>query len=168
MIETERLLLVKFSVDDAAFVLELFNTLSWIQFIGDRGVRTLADAKHYILEGPLKSYEQLGFGPYLVKLKTNGLPIGLCGLYKRDVLDDPDIGFAFLPEYTGNGYGFESASAVMAYARNVLGLTRIVGITLPTNQRSIHLLEKLGLRVEKKISIKADGGESLLFSLPPA
>lgn len=167
MIETERLVLDKFSIEDAPFILTLLNTPSWIQSIGNRGVKTLADAQSYISDGALNSYRQHGFGPYLVKLKTNGLPIGLCGLFKRDTVDDPDIGFALLPDYTGKGYGFESATAVMKYARDVLGLTRIVGITLPTNQYSIRLLEKLGLRFERRINVRADGEESLLFGPPP-
>ncbi|GAB3779958.1 GNAT family N-acetyltransferase [Spirosoma horti] len=168
MIETERLVLDKFSIDDASFVFELLNMPSWIQFIGDRGVRTLTDAQSYISDGALNSYKQHGFGPYLVKLKTNGQPIGLCGLFKRDMLNDPDIGFAFLPNYAGKGYGFESATAVMKYAQDILGLTRIVGITLPANLYSIRLLEKLGLRFERTISVRADSEESLLFGPPPA
>ncbi|GAB3801856.1 GNAT family N-acetyltransferase [Spirosoma humi] len=167
MIETDRLILDKFSVEDAPFILTLLNTPSWTQSIGDRGVRTLSDAQTYILAGAQNSYQQHGFGPYLVKLKTNGQPIGLCGLFKRDSVDAPDIGFAFLPDFAGKGYGFESATAVMKYARDVLGLTRIVGITLPTNQYSIRLLEKLGLRLERRISVRADGEESLLFGSPP-
>lgn len=167
MIETERLVLGKLSIDDASFMLELLNTPSWIQFIGDRGVKTLPDAQDYIVGGALTSYKQHGFGPYLVKLKTNGKPIGLCGLFKRDTVDDPDIGFAFLPDYANKGYGFESATAVMKYAREVLGLTRIVGITLPINLYSIRLLEKLGLRFAYKISLRTDGEESLVFSPPP-
>ncbi len=165
MLETDRLLIDKFSVDEAAFVLELLNTPSWLAFIGDRGVRTLDDAHQYILNGPLKSYERFGFGPYVVKLKSHAVPIGLCGLHKRETLDDIDIGFAFLPEYAGKGYGYESASAVLNYAATVLGLTRITGITKPTNQNSIRLLEKLGLQFEKKINFSADGKESLLFGI---
>lgn len=166
MLETERLRIDKFSVDDAAFMLTLLNTPSWIQFIGDRSVRTLTDAQAYILNGALRSYEQHGFGPYLVKLKTNGQPIGLCGLFKRDSLNDPDIGFAFLPDYAGKGYGFESAMAVLNYAREALGLTRIIGVTLPTNHDSIRLLEKIGLCFEGNVRFRADGKESWLFGSP--
>ncbi|AKD54439.1 GNAT family N-acetyltransferase [Spirosoma radiotolerans] len=167
MIETERLLLDKFSIDDAPFILELLNMPSWIRFIGDRRVRTLADAENYIVGGALRSYEQHGFGPYQVKLKTNGVPVGLCGLFKRDTLNDPDIGFAFLPDYAGKGYGFEAATAVMNYAREVLGITHIVGITLPANEYSIRLLEKVGLRFDRMISLGANGEESMLFTAPP-
>ncbi len=165
MVDTERLIIGKFSVDDAAFVLELLNTPAWLEFIGDRNVLTLDDAKQYILTGPLTSYERFGFGPYVVKLKTSNVPIGLCGLYKRDALNDIDIGFAFLPVYAGKGYGYEAASVVLAYAITTLGLTRITGITKLTNQNSIRLLEKLGLRFEKKIIFGADGQENLLFGM---
>ena len=109
MLETERLQIVKFSEEDAPFVFELLNTPAWIQFIGDRGVRTLEEARQYIVNGPLKSYEQFGFGPYLVRLKESDRPIGLCGLFKRETLEDVDIGFALLPAYAGNGYAYEAA-----------------------------------------------------------
>ncbi|GAB2561738.1 GNAT family N-acetyltransferase [Spirosoma aerophilum] len=168
MIETERLLLTKFSVEDAGFILELLNTPAWLQFIGDRGVRTLQDAEQYIVDGPLKSYERMGFGSYLVSLKATGQAIGMCGLFQRETLDAPDIGFAFLPGHTGWGYGYESASALMTYAQEQFGITRILGFTSPANQSSIHLLEKLGLRFEKKIMYKDDGEESLLFGTPAA
>lgn len=163
MIETERLLLTQFTVDDAAFVLELLNTPSWLEFIGDRGVRTLEDARQYIVDGPLKSYGLVGYGSYVVRVKASRQPIGMCGLFKRETLDAPDIGFAFLPGHTGTGYGYEAASAVMTYTRETFGLTRILGFTSPKNQPSIHLLEKLGLRFERKFMYKGDGEESLLF-----
>ncbi|MCX6218046.1 GNAT family N-acetyltransferase [Spirosoma sp.] len=166
MLLTERLLLTEFTVDDAAFVLTLLNTPSWLEFIGDRGVRTLDDAHQYIVNGPLKSYELMGYGSYVVRLKVTEQPIGMCGLFKRETLDAPDIGFAFLPGYTGTGYGFEAASAVIAYARETFGSSRILGFTSPANQPSIHLLEKLGLRFERKFMYKADGEESLLFGTP--
>lgn len=165
MLETDRLLLEKFSVADAAFILELVNTPAWLQFIGDRNVHTLDDARQYILNGPLKSYEQHGFGAYLVKLKASGIPIGMCGLFKREMLDDADIGFAFLPDYMAKGYGYESSLAVMTYAADQLGLTRITGITSAANQYSIRLLEKLRLRFEKKIRFREDGEESLLYGV---
>lgn len=147
-------------------MLELLNTPLWMQFIGDRGVRTLSDARQYIIDGALKSYDQYGFGPYRVIEKASGLSIGMCGLFRRDTLDAPDVGFSFLPGYIGKGYGFESASAVMRYASSVLGLPRVLGITAASNHNSIRLLEKLGLCFEKKISFRADCEESLLFGTP--
>ena len=166
MLETDRLILDAFSVEDAAFVLELLNTPTWLEFIGDRNVRTLADARQYILDGPLKSYEKFGFRQYVVKLKATSVSIGLCGLFKRELLEDIDIGFGFLPDYAGSGYGYEAASAVMAYATDQLGLTRLTGLTTASNHKSIRLLEKLGLRFERKILVRTDGAESLLFGTP--
>ncbi|GAB4051330.1 GNAT family N-acetyltransferase [Spirosoma litoris] len=162
MLETERLVLDKLTVEDAPFMLELLNTPLWLRFIGDRKVRTLDDARQYILNGAIKSYEQMGFGPFLVKLKSGGTPIGMCGLFKRDTLEDMDIGFAFLPNSIGKGYGFEAATAVMTYARDVLSANRIVGITNPDNQNSIHLLEKLGFCFERKVHLTT-GDEVFLF-----
>ncbi len=164
IIETERLILRKLTLDDAAFILDLLNQPSFIQFIGDRGVRTLDDARDYILERVIFSYQRFGFGLYLTLLKESEVPIGICGLVKRDALKDADIGFAFLPQYWLKGYAFESASAVLGYARNTLGLKRILGITTPDNKGSIHVLEKIGLEFEKMVKLPGDDVELKLFA----
>ncbi len=165
IVETERLRIRSYVLADAPFIRMLLNTPSWLIFIGDRGVKTLDDAEVYIMENALMSYEQYGLGPYVVELKETGIPIGHCGLHKRPALDDIDIGFAFLPEHAGRGYGYESASALVAYAQNTLGLTRLTGITKPTNNPSIGLLEKLGMRFEKQIAFRTGAAESLLFGM---
>jgi RimJ/RimL family protein N-acetyltransferase len=139
------------------------NQPSFLKFIGDKGVRTLDDARAYILNGPVASYEHFGFGLYLVLLKESGIPIGICGLVKREILKDADIGFAFLPQFWLKGYAFESASAVLAYGMNTLGLNRIVGVTSSDNDGSIRVLEKLGLKFERMIRLSADGPELKLF-----
>jgi [ribosomal protein S5]-alanine N-acetyltransferase len=162
--ETERLLLRRLSADDAEFIVELLNEPSFIRNIGDRGVRTIEDARQYILKGPIACYAQFGFGLYLVELKDSSSPIGMCGLLKRDSLKDVDIGFAFLPRFWSKGYAYESASAVMDYGRKVLRLTRIVALTAPDNQGSIRVLEKIGLRFEKVVTLPEYGGENKLFT----
>lgn len=156
ILETERLLLRQFSIDDADFILRLLNEPSFIQNIGDRGVRTLEDARSYILRVPIASYEKNGFGLYLVILKESGASIGMCGLIRREALEDVDIGYAFLPEYWSRGYAVEAALAVKEYARDVIGLKRLVAITDPENQASIRVLEKIGLRFEKMIRLSED------------
>jgi RimJ/RimL family protein N-acetyltransferase len=161
------LVLRRLSGGDAEFILELLNEPSFIRNIGDRGVRTIEDARQYILNGPVASYAQFGFGLYLVKLKENGIPIGICGLLKRDSLEDVDIGFAFLRRFWSKGYAYESASRVMDYGRKVLGLTRIVALTAPDNQGSIRVLEKIGFRFERMIALSEYGGESKLFASDP-
>ena len=152
VLETDRLALRRMSTDDAAFMLGLLNEPSWLQFIGDRGVRTLDDARAYIVNGPIAMYARLGFGFYIVELKEGDIPIGICGLVKRDYLDDVDIGYALLPQYWSNGYTYEAAAAVIAYGRGTLGLKRIVAITSSDNHRSARLLEKLGLRYERMVA----------------
>jgi RimJ/RimL family protein N-acetyltransferase len=164
VIETERLRLRKLSIGDAEFVLELLNEPSFLRYIGDKGVRNLDDARQYILNGPVASYERNGFGLYLVELKENGTPIGISGLVKRDTLPDPDIGFAFLPAYWSKGFAVESAVAVMNYAREALGLTRIVAITSLDNEASAKLLGKIGLRFERIIKLSEDAEEVKLFT----
>ncbi len=165
VLETNRVILRWISPDDAEFILGLLNEPSWLRFIGDRGVRTLEDARGYILKGPVEMYARYGFGLYVVELKENGSPIGICGLIKRDFLDDVDVGFAFLPHYWQQGYGYESASAVIAYGTGVIGLKRIVAITALDNHSSARLLEKLGLRFEQMISYPDDGADVRLFTV---
>ncbi len=165
VLETERLLLRQFSADDAAFILELVNEPSFIQNIGDRGVRTLADANSYILNGPVTSYAKNGFGLYLVALKETGESIGMCGLIRRPGLDDVDIGYAFLPRFWSKGYAVEAARAVKDYAKDPIGLKRLVAITDPANEGSIRVLEKLGFRFEKIIRLSADDIDLKLFGV---
>ncbi|MBD0379938.1 GNAT family N-acetyltransferase [Paenibacillus sedimenti] len=165
VLETERLILRHQTIEDAAFIFELLNDPSWIRYIGDRGVRTIDDARNYILKGPIDMYARLGFGFYLTELKDGGIPIGICGLAKRDFLQDADVGFAFLPRFWGKGYALEAASAVMAYAKSVLGLNRIVAITSEDNQASAKLLEKLGLHFEGMISFENTDEEVRLFAI---
>ena len=164
VLETERLILRKLSTDDAEFVLELLNEPSFLQYIGDRGVRNLEEAKQYILNRLVTSYERNGFGLYLVELRESRIPIGISGLVKRDTLPDPDIGFAYLPAYWSKGYAVESAAAVITYAREVLGLTRIVAITSLDNEASAKLLGKIGLRFERLIKLSEDAEEVKLFT----
>ncbi|EEL69821.1 MULTISPECIES: GNAT family N-acetyltransferase [Bacillus] len=158
VLETERLTLRWLDVKDAPFILELVNDPAWIQFIGDKGIKNLEDAKKYILNGPVDMYNKMGFGLYLVERKEDFTPLGMCGLIKRDSLEDVDIGFAFLEKFRSKGYGYESAAAVIEYGVQKLGLKRIVAITSIDNVASGTLLEKAGLRFEKIIS---DSGENL-------
>jgi RimJ/RimL family protein N-acetyltransferase len=164
ILETKRLVLRRLTAGDAAFILELLNEPAFLENIGDRGARTLADARRYIARGPVASYRKFGFGLYLVERKDSGTPIGICGLLKRESLDHVDIGFAFLSRHWSQGYARESAAAVMHYGWTKLRLPRIVAITKPTNQASIALLGKLGLRFEKSISLPDHGGENKLFA----
>jgi [ribosomal protein S5]-alanine N-acetyltransferase len=164
VLETERLILRRLAGEDAEFILGLVNEPSWLRFIGDKGVRTLDDARQYILQGPVASYERLGFGLYLAERKDDGVPIGICGLLKRDALNDVDIGFALLPEYWGRGYARESAAAVLAQARSAFGLPRVVAITTPDNDSSIRVLEKLGFRFERMMKLSEESPEVKLFA----
>lgn len=165
ILDTDRLTLRQLTEADASFILKLLNEPSFLHFIGDRGVRTIADARSYLLNGPINSYNRFGFGLYLVELKDQKSPIGICGLIKREGLEDVDIGFALLPEFWSKGYAFESAAAVMTHAREVVGLNRIVAIVTPDNQRSIGVLNKLGLRFERLITWSEDGSELKLYAI---
>jgi ribosomal-protein-alanine N-acetyltransferase len=165
ILETERLVLRRLAANDAPFILELLNEPAFLENIGDRGARNLADARRYIAKGPVASYRKFGFGLFLVALKDSATPIGICGLLKRDSLPHVDIGFAFLQKFWSQGYARESAAAVLDYGWNTLRLDRIVAITKPHNQASVTLLEKLGLRFEKMIQLSDHGGENKLFAI---
>jgi [ribosomal protein S5]-alanine N-acetyltransferase len=163
VLETERLILRRLTVDDAEFILELLNEPAFIRNIGDRGVRNADDARLYILNGPMASYARFGFGLFAVELKEIGEPVGICGLLKRDSLEDVDIGFAFLARFRAKGFATESAAAVMEYGRSTLGLQRIVAITSPDNEGSIRVLGKIGLRFEKMIRMPGSTDDTRLF-----
>lgn len=162
--ETKRLLISRFTIEDAPFFKELVNTPHWLKYIGDRGIKTIKDAEERIRTGHLKSYSEHGFGFYKLLLKEEDLiPIGTAGLIKRDELDDVDLGFALLPNYEGKGLGQESSLAIMRLAKDTFKLDRLVAITLPNNKSSINLLAKLGFTYEKTVKPFEDDEELLLF-----
>lgn len=165
VLETARLYLRQFSTEDAEFILTLLNEPSFIQNIGDRGVRTLEDARAYLLNGPIASYAKNGFGLYLVASKETNESMGMCGLIKRAGLDDVDIGYAFLPKFWSRGYAVEAALAVKNCAKDVVGLKRLVAITDPANESSIRVLKKIGLTFEKMVRLSEDDIELKLFAI---
>lgn len=164
-LETERLILRQLNVTDAGFTLRLLNSPGWLEFIGDRGIRDIQSAETYLNDKVLTLYEKYGYGPYGVRTKSDETLTGFCGLFKRDFLEDPDIGFAFLPEYSGRGYATESAVAVMENARTELGLKRIAAITLERNVRSVNVLKKLGMQFERNIIYPESKEELMLYSI---
>ena len=150
------------SAIDAEFVFELLNTPKFIQYIGDRGVRSVDQARDFIENRYRQSYRDHGYGLYAVELKADNRAVGMCGFVRRDTLPGPDLGFAFLPEHEGKGYGFESAKAAMEYGRDALGFTTVLAITSQDNEVSGMLLEKIGFKFERLIE---SGDETLkLFS----
>lgn len=164
VLETERLILREFTLADTDFIIELVNTPGWIKYIGDRNIKTEEQAQQYLQNGPMKSYALNGFGLSMVALKKEGTPIGMCGIIRRDNLLNPDIGFAFLPAYYGQGYGFEIAGAVLKYAKEILQLPVICAITVPHNSNSIKLLEKIGLHFAESFHFPGDKEELLLYT----
>ena len=160
--ETERLRLREVTPDDAGFICELMNEPAYLENIGDRGVRDVADAARYIAEKFQGSYERQGFGLYQVETLA-GVPVGISGLVKREVLPHPDIGFAFLRRYWGHGYAHEAGAIVMELARTRFALTEVYGVVLPSNVRSIRLLEKLGLTPVGSVQMPNQPLASLLY-----
>ena len=164
VLETERLSLRRLTVDDAEFILALLNEPSFLRYIGDKKVRNLDDARQYILNGPVGSYERHGFGLKCVELRESHTPIGMCGLLKRDELPDPDIGFALLPDFWNKGFAFEAAQAVLKDARERLQLQRILAITSLDNEASINLLQRLGFKFDEVVQMAPDREPLRLFS----
>lgn len=161
---TQRLVLRRFTAEDASFVLALLNDPDWLKYIGDNGVRTLDDARAYLREGPIAMYARFGFGLLAVDLKDGGQTIGMCGLIQRDGVADVDIGFAFLPGFRARGLAREAASAVLALGHGTLGIPRIVAFTAPDNERSARLLGGIGMRLERTTVLPNSAEELLLFS----
>jgi RimJ/RimL family protein N-acetyltransferase len=164
-LETERLIIRRFALSDASFILKLLNQKSFIDNIRDSNVRSLSDAESYLERSCFVPYEKFGFGLSCVCLQ-DGTPIGMNGLIKRDTIPDIDIGFAFLDQFMGRGYAFESSMAVLGTGFGELNLKRIAAITSPKNQSSINLLEKLGFTFEKTIEITE--GDPLNYFLKTA
>jgi len=164
VLETERLSLRELTVDDAEFIMMLLNEPSFLRYIGDKKVRNLDDARQYILNGPVASYERHGFGLNCVELRESHTPIGMCGLLKRDELPDPDIGFALLPDFWNKGFAFEAAEAVLKDARERLQIQRILAITSLDNDASINLLKRLGFRFEEVVQLSPNGEQLRLSS----
>lgn len=163
VIETERLLLQEFVTDDAPFLLELLNTPAWLKYIGDRGVRNLEQARDYARNRLIQSYARLGYGLFVTRLKDTHEPIGMCGVLKRDSLEDPDLGFAFLPSFGKLGYAFEAAHATLQFASRKLRMKTIVAITQADNDNSIRLLTKLGFGFEKTVVLAGDTQTLMLY-----
>ncbi len=168
ILKTERLVLRKMSFDDAPFILELLNDPAFLRNIGDKSVRTLEDAKNYILTGPMASYENFGFGLYLTELRESGVPVGICGLVKRETLEHADVGFAFMPQYCGKGFATESAAAVLKLGKTKFRLERIVAIVSPDNEASINVLQKLGMCFEEMIQMSPNAEPCALYGPSPA
>ena len=164
-LKTERLRMRWLEPGDEPLLLAVWNDPAFMRNVGDRGVRTLTEASEALTNGPLKLYADYGYGPYRVALEDSGEAIGICGLFKRENLDDPDIGFALLPNYCGKGLAFEAATAVAKQARGGLGLKRITAIVSPQNIASIGLIEKLGLQFERLLTMPGEDTEVCLYSV---
>ena len=163
-LETARLRLRRISLDDAELMREIWNDPAFVRHVGDRGVRTLEQACQAIKSGALKLYADYGYGPYAMELRSDGSSIGICGLFKRENLDHPDIGFSVLPDFCGKGYAGEAALAVLAHARDDLGIREMTAIVSPANAPSIGLIEKLGLSFTRMITMPGDDEAICLYS----
>ncbi|MET1254467.1 GNAT family N-acetyltransferase [Aliikangiella maris] len=163
LFKTARLIVREFNLEDAPFVFKLVNEPSWIENIGDKNIHNIDDAKNYLLNGPMKSYRENGFGLYLIELKTTGMPIGMCGLVKREGLDCPDVGYALMPEFWGLGLASEAAKATLDFAKEALSIERVLGVTSVENVGSIRVLEKIGLRFDQIIQLPGSEQLSRLF-----
>lgn len=163
--DTDRLHLRPTQLEDASFILRLLNTPKWLKYIGDRNVKTLADAQKYIKERMFPQLERLGFGNYTVIRKLDGAKLGCCGIYDREGLEGVDIGFSFLPEYEGQGYAFEASDCIKVAAFSEFNLKKMGAITLEENTASRKLLEKLGLEFVKMIQLGEDPEELCYYEL---
>jgi RimJ/RimL family protein N-acetyltransferase len=153
-IETPRLLLRRLEFADAPFLVTLLNEPSFIENIGDRGVRSIEDAQRYLREGPLAMYQKYGFGLWHTARKTDGMAVGLCGLLRRDILPDVDVGYALLPAFWGMGFAYEATSATLRHGADKFGLERVIGVVSEGNAGSIRVLEKLGMSFERMFAMR--------------
>ena len=164
VLQTERLTLRHLTDGDAAFILALLNDPAFLQYIGDKGVRTEDDARRYIADGPVASYAKNGFGLYHVSLTATGEAVGMCGLVSRPVLTGPDIGYAMLPRFRSMGYATEAARAVLQHAQQRLGYGEVLAIVSLNNEESKKLLRKIGMTQKGTMRMSEEGEEVGLFS----
>ena len=162
-IETPRLVLRRLQFDDAPFVVALLNEPSFIENIGDRGVRSIEDAHRYLREGPMAMYQNHGFGLWHTARKSDGASVGMCGLLKRDILPDVDVGYAFFPAFWGQGFAQEAAEGTLRYASQKFGIKRVIGVVSEGNAGSIRVLEKLGMSFERMFSMREDEPQVRLY-----
>jgi len=165
MLETERLQLRWLTLDDADLMLAIWNDPAFIRHVGDRGIRTIEEARTGMANGVMQLYDKYGYGPYRMALKDDDTAIGICGLFRRDNLDEPDIGYGVLPEYCGQGYAYEASRVIMEYTRSNLALTRVIAIISPDNEPSIGLIRKLGLRFERMHQMHEDEDEVCIYGV---
>ncbi|MFT5299103.1 MAG: RimJ/RimL family protein N-acetyltransferase [Colwellia sp.] len=152
ILATERLLIRQFTPNDHEFVLRLYNEETFLTNIGDKGVRNTEGAISHLINGPIASYKEHGFGLYLVCLKNEDTPVGMCGLLKRTEFEHADLGYAFLPEYCGKGFAQEASSVILQESVKNHCLGTVLSVTSCTNTRSNHLLKKLGFTFQEKIN----------------
>lgn len=164
-LETERLLLERLTLDDAELMLAVWNDPAFHRYVGDRGIRTVDEARQALTGGALKLYADYGHGPYRLTLKSAGVAIGVCGLFRRDGLDDTDIGFSILPRYCGQGLAYEAARAVIDHARDDIKLARLTALVSAENSASIGLIEKLGFDFEAISRIPGEDEDVRLYAL---
>jgi RimJ/RimL family protein N-acetyltransferase len=157
----------RITLDDVGLMLAVWNDPAFVRYVGDRGIRTVEEAQAALIQGAFKLYEEHGYGPYCMSLKEDNTQVGICGLFRRDNLDHPDIGFAVLPEYRGEGFVGEAAQAVVTHARDDLGIDILTAIVSPDNMASICLIEKLGLKFERGITMPGEDDEISLYSMKP-
>lgn len=164
-LETERLYLRRMTLEDAPFMLSIWNDPAFVRNVGDRGIRTVEEAEAALIDGAFALYENYGFGPYRMFLKGETTSVGICGLFRRDNLEHPDIGFAVLPAYYRSGLTLEAARAVIEHARNDLAIEHLTAIVSPDNMASIGLIEKLGMTFERGITMPDEEKEISLYSM---
>ena len=165
ILETERLYLRRITLDDADLMLAVWNDPAFVRNVGDRGIRTLEEARDAVISGPLQLFSSYGYGPFVMVQKSDGARAGVCGLFRRDFLEHPDIGFALLPDYRGGGLVGEASIAVVKHARDDLGLEKITAIVSPDNAPSIGVIEKLGLSFSRMITMPDDEKEICLYGM---
>jgi RimJ/RimL family protein N-acetyltransferase len=163
--ETERLSLRRLSLDDAPFVVALYNEPSFLENIGDRGVRHIEDARRFLREGPMAMYERHSFGLWHVARRCDGVGVGVCGLLKRDALPDADIGYAYFPAFWGQGYAVEAAAATLRHVARAFGMRRVLAVVARGNTGSIRVLEKLGMRFERMLAMQPNEPEVCLYAV---
>jgi ribosomal-protein-alanine N-acetyltransferase len=150
MLETERLILRPFTLDDLNDLAAICGDPVVMRFYPASWTREEARA---FIEGQIEAERREGWSLRAVVHKEDGRFIGFCGLKRQVVegVEEVEVGYMLDQAYWGRGLAPEAARAWLAFARERLHLTRVISLIRPENTPYIRVAEKNGLRYERDV-----------------
>jgi RimJ/RimL family protein N-acetyltransferase len=140
-LRTPRLLLRPWRDEDIAAFVEMSSDPLVMEYLSPAGKGWVARARAH--------WEGHGFGQWVVELPGIASFIGVVGLgvvsYEAPFTPTVEVAWRLAQPYWGRGYATEAARGALDYGFDKLGLSEIVALTVPANQRSRRIMERLGM-----------------------